>query len=125
MKKTIIGFLVFFGTIYSIPTFAQTANHTEEDLKAQKMTQIYIKSADYQLPDSVYTILKEYAFKNGFSEKLVLKHDLLLKMIYNTSLTKEERILSCDMILKQYNITNAIIPIYLVTNMKNTLISSK
>lgn len=125
MKKRIIGFAVFFGIIYSSPSFAQSAAQAEENAKAQRMTRIYIKSADYPLPDSVYAILKEYAFKRGLSEKLVLKHDLLLKMIYNTSLTKEERILSCDMLLTQYSAQDAIIPMYLVTNMKKTLISSK
>ena len=115
-KITLFGFLSFFSYITSN---AQTYEETlEADRKAQKLTEMYVKSANVKLPDSVYTILKDFALKNNKSEALVLKQEFLLKMIYNTDLSIEDRILACDSIIKQYNRNKTKGPLTLVISNK-------
>jgi hypothetical protein len=125
MRKKMIG-LLLLSSIFSVTVYSQVKNESAiQNAYAQKMSDMFAKSKDVVLPDSVYTILKNIAFNTGISEKLAVKQAYILKMIYNTSFSKEDRILACDHILRYYSSPGNIIPLFLVTEMKNKLISSK
>ena len=73
MKKEIlvITIVLFF---LSKSTSAQTTEQSiENDKKAQKLTEMYVKSAEVVLPDSVYTILKNFANNRNLPINAVFK----------------------------------------------------
>jgi hypothetical protein len=125
--KQILGILciTLCSLICCLSSKAQTYEQTlEEDKKSQKLTEMYVKSAVVILPDSVYTILKDFAINNNRPINLVMKQQFLLKMIYNTNLSKEERLIACNNLIKQYSGIEPVGPIFLVNNMKTYLLSN-
>ncbi|MEJ7611662.1 MAG: hypothetical protein WKF88_10835 [Ferruginibacter sp.] len=125
MKKTIIACFVLLA-LYSAPAFSQTGTtHEEQNRYAQKLTSIFNKSSEIVLPDSVYRILKDYAFTTGQQEALILKQAYIVKMVYNTEVSREDRLMVCDELIRQNSRPGAGIPVFLFQNMKTLLTSQK
>lgn len=123
MKKMIALTIVLLA-LFSVPAFCQTQQSlVEQDLHAQKLTAIYTKSSEVILPDSVYRILKNFAFTTGQQEALILKQAYIVKMVYNTQLSKADRLMVCDELIRQNSRPGAGIPVFLIQNMKNLLTS--
>lgn len=124
MKKRLFACTILLF-IFSIKSFAQTNEQSiENDKKAQRLTNIYVKSANVVLPDSVYTILKEFAKNKNLPIDRVMKQQYGLKMIYNTALSIEERLLACQLLTSIYSGIEPVGPLFLVNNMKKMLTST-
>ena len=114
-------FLLLFSVFTSTYIFAQkpAVNPNEEH---DKFIELYQKSAAVVLPDSVYRILKDYAFTKGYSEALVLKNEYLIKIIYNSDLTNKERIYACNKMMNDATLEKEVyFPVFLFKNMKEKL----
>lgn len=97
---------------------AQSAVNSDHD----KFIGLYQKSVAVALPDSVYNILKNFAFVKSYPESTVLKNEYMLKVIYNNELSISDRLYACDFLSKQYAAPQSYVPVFLIDEMKNSLI---
>lgn len=81
----------------------------------------YQRSVNVKVPDSVFTILKNYAYNRGLAVSSVLKNELTLRILYNNDIPEEKRIQVCNFILRTTKDENAYIPLFLVQNIKSGL----
>lgn len=100
------------------PLAAANPNYLHDKLEG-----MYSKSANVKLPDSVYTILKNYAFNKGLPQAAVLKNDLVVKVLYNETLSLEDRIFYADFLLKPSKEKIPYIPIFLLEGLRTNLLS--
>lgn len=126
MKKKLffIGFIVF----YCLNTFGQTSstipvNPLMEIPAATKFRSLLNKSDQTLIPDSITTILKEYAFRNQHSLNNVLKNKFVLSVLYNPEISVQEKIESLDYLMDLYNYPAAMIPMLLLKNLKQYFLS--
>jgi hypothetical protein len=112
--------LFFFFTTFCL---AQSAATLEVKELYEKMTNFYIGSQDVKLPDSVYRILKDYAFTRGLRESSVLRNDYVFKVLYNEALSIDERLFACDFYIKANNTPYPYIPHFFLLETRKYLSS--
>jgi hypothetical protein len=102
MKQKILltATLLICFTIFS---FAQSEATLKVYELHKKMTNFIAESQDVKLPDSVYRILKDYAFTRGLREAAVLRNDYVFKVLYNEALSVEDRLFACDFYIQANN----------------------
>jgi hypothetical protein len=122
MNKKVVLFTIASMFLASI-AFSQ-APAVNPNAEHDKMIGLIQKSEMLPVPEFVTVALKKFAKEKGYDEKAILRNALLLSPIYNTSLTKEERLFACKIALRACENTYATIPASLVTKMMNE-ISSK
>lgn len=126
MKKKLffIGFIIF----YCLSTYAQNSSTTPvaplmEIPAATKFRNLLNKSDKTLIPDSITTILKEYAFRNQHSLNNVLKNKFVFSVLYNPEISVQEKIESLDYLMDLYNYPSAMIPMLLLKNLKQHFLS--
>ncbi len=90
---------------------------------ATKFRNLLNKSDKTLIPDSITTILKEYAFRNQHSLNNVLKNKFVLSVLYNPEISVQEKIESLDYLMDLYNYPSAMIPMLLLKNLKQHFLS--
>jgi hypothetical protein len=117
MYKFFILFILF-SCFYCYDSNAQNNSLTNSD----RYTIIFGKSDAVRLPDSITIKLKEFALKNKYEEIFVMKNATLLKPLFNNSLSMEDRIYAADYLLALYNKPMSYIPLYLIEEIKSTIV---
>jgi len=121
-KKIYTCLIVFFILVKA--SFAQAPlAATNPNFLHDKLEGLYSKSATVKLPDSVYTILKNYAFNTGLPQAAVLKNDLCIQVLYNPNLTIEDRIFYADFLLRPTKEPIPYIPMFLLESFRANLVS--
>ena len=117
----IISILVLNKSYCQAPLGAANPNFVHD-----KITDFYTKSVEVKLPDSVYTILKNYARNKNYNEFSVLRNDYVFKVLYNKNISIGDRLYACNFFIKS-NITEtySYVPIYFLKALQLDLIAKK
>ncbi len=124
-RKLLLLLFVLIFTLNKI--FSQTPlGAANPNFVHDKITEFYTKSVDVKLPDSVYTILKNYAHNKNFNEFSVLRNDYMFKVLYNKNISIEDRLYACNFFIKS-NMTEtySYVPIYFLKALQLDLIAKK
>lgn len=105
-------------------SFSQTSkNSTNTTNDHDKMLEFYLKSQDVKLPDSVYVILKNYAFNRSLKEASVLRNDYVFKVLYNTKISIEDKFFACDFFIKANSGPYPYVPIFFLKSIQLDLLA--
>ncbi len=113
----IISFLLLKLSFGQTPLEATSPNFVHD-----KMTEFYLQSDDVKLPDSINRILKNFAYTRGKNEAAVLRNNYMFKVLYNTTLTIEDRLFACNFYIKANEEPYTTVPMYLLKDIQLYLI---
>lgn len=124
------SFFLVLIILYCFSSFAQPSSTTlisplMEIPAATKFRNLYNKSDQSLIPDSITTILKEYAFRNQLIITNVLKNKTVFSVLYNPNISLLEKIESIDYLMDLYNVPSSMIPLILLKNLKLQFLSIK
>jgi hypothetical protein len=122
MKQKILLTAILF-ICFTTFSFAQSAATLEVYELHKKITDFNAESQNVKLPDSVYRILKDYAFTKGLKESSVLKNDYLFKVLYNEALSIDDRLFACDFYIKANNTPYPYVPHFFLLETRKYLSS--
>lgn len=122
------SFFFVFIVLYCFSSFAQPSSTTPinslmEDPAATKFRNLYNRSDQTLIPDSIINILKDHAFKNQLILTNVLKNKFVFSVIYNPEISISEKVESLDYLMKLYDVPSAMIPMILLKNLKRHFLS--
>lgn len=120
--------MLFFAmlclTTYNV-SYAQTTDEIKEQAKINdKFSIMFNFSSNIKLPDSVKTILINYAKNKNLDIQTTLKQQYKLKMIYDVRNNKEDRLYLCDAFIKECNMHETYMPVFLIQDVKKFILSN-
>ncbi len=123
MKKSSILSFVFLMFCYcsSFSQSSQTSINTTNE--HDKMLDFYLKSQDVKLPDSIYVILKNYAFNKSLKEVSVLRNDYVFKVLYNSKISIADKLFACDFFIKANSGPYPYVPVFLLKSIQLDLLA--
>ncbi len=108
-KKTV--FLMIIGMVFSVSAFCQAAQtNTNPNAERDRMYRIVNASTTTEVPPSLISELKSLARTKGINENAVLRNTILLKPLYNSSLTKEDRLFAANVLMQMSENAGSTIP---------------
>ncbi len=122
MNKRFFLFLlttsIITTTVFSQAPLAATNPNFEHD----KMMGYYLQSQEVKLPDSIYTILKNYAFNKSLKEAAVLRNDYVFKVLFNKNLSTTDKLFACNFFIKANSDPYPYVPVFLLKSIQADLI---
>ena len=123
-KLSFIVFMIFYcSNSFGQPLSSTPINQLMEIPAATKFRSLLNKSDQTLIPDSIITILKDYAFRNQHILNNVLKNKIVFSVLYNPEISISEKIESLDYLMDLYNYPSAMIPMLLLKNLKQHFLS--
>lgn len=114
-KKTLI--VAFVALAFCMPAFSQTTMPgVNPNADHDRMYRILNESNSVELPAFAIAALKDLAKNKGYSEPAVMRNGILLKPLYNKSLSKDDRLFVLRILKDICDNPGASIPIELVSN---------
>jgi hypothetical protein len=121
MKKKAILLIIANMFLMSVAFCQSSTTAVNPNADHDRMIALIQKSESLPTPEFVSIALKKFAKEKGYDENAVLRNRLLLCPIYNTSLSKEDRLFACRIALRACENVNATVPKSLVENMMNEI----
>jgi hypothetical protein len=116
--------IIFLNIAIINSTSAQVTDEIKEQARINdKFSTMFNFSANTKLPDSVTTILINYAKNKNLSLQTVLKQQFKLKMIYDERNAKEDRLLLCEQYIKECYAYETYMPLFLIQDVKKYILS--
>lgn len=114
-KKTII--IALIGLAFCMPAFCQTAAHAvNPNADHDRMLRIVTESNNVEMPAAATAALRTFAKTKGYSEPAVMRNAILLRPLYNKSLSKDDRLFAAQVLLRMCDNPGTTIPPELVSN---------
>jgi rRNA-processing protein FCF1 len=114
-----ISFMLLVGIFSASIAFSQAPAVAPVNRNADhdRMIMLIQKSDKIVVPETVIEELKSFAKLKGYNEQAVLRNVILLRPMYDKTLSKEDRLFACAMVKRASENTNASIPTSIATNM--------
>ncbi len=117
-------FLIFISAFILTKSYGQTTfENSSADAIHDKVTALYIQSAEVKLPDSVHRILKDFAFMSGRNQASVLRSDYMFKVLLNDNLSIEDRLFASKYYIRVNEAPYTVVPMYLLKNYQLQLLA--
>jgi hypothetical protein len=122
MKKLTLTFFVCF--LLNAVCFAQTSGPNDISVEDHNRFSILMnKSAAASLPDSVITQLKKFAVKINMEEQYVMRNQIILRPLYDNSLSREDRLFACKTALKMFSVPKPTVPIKIILDAQRNAVN--
>lgn len=127
MKKSLLLFFLFAGLFFKISySQAPLAAASNPNYIHDKLTELYAGSFyKSEVPDSVYTILKNFARNKHIDENIVLRNIYMFKVLYYEGFTIDDRLFAVKQYIKANNGIYEYAPLYFLKEIEATLNSKK
>lgn len=114
-KKTLI--VAFFALAFCMPAFSQIAKPAvNPNADHDRMYRIVTESNSVEVPAFAIAALKNLAKTKGYSEPAVLRNAMILKPLYNKSLSKNDRLFAAQILMRMCDNPANTIPVELVSD---------
>lgn len=122
MRKIISTFFVCF--LLNTACFAQSSNPNDISVEDHNRFSLLMnKSGSATLPDSVITQLKKFAVKINMEEQYVMRNVLILRPLYDNTLSKEDRLFACRVAFKMFSVPNPTVPIKIILDAQRNAVN--
>jgi hypothetical protein len=95
---------------------------SQKKVSANEIEKIRAKSQNVQISDSLKRVILNESDKEGIIPKIVNKNATFYQMLFNEALSKEERVLVCDMLLYRFKKSDKVFTMDLVEKLKKELL---
>ena len=126
MKKSLLILFVLSTFTFSLSFSQAPLSATNPNFVHDKLTDLMVKSQSaVSLPDSVTKILINYARNKNLEYQLVLRNSYMFKVLYNESLSIEDRLFASKYYIEANSGLYQYAPLYFLKQLQNSLIIRK
>lgn len=122
MMKSLLLFFLFAGSFF-MTSYAQAplAAVSNPNFVHDKLTNMHNVSLDVKVPDSIYTIIKNFAHNRNIDENSALREIYMFKILFNENLSVDERLYAATYFVQVNFGTREYTPSFLLKQLQNSL----